>query len=131
MPRVSLRCVLLAAVVAAIVCYYAHQQKSEAQIDTSMDAYDVLGVQRDATTKEIKRAFRKLARKYHPSFEPDSLQQYLRIAHCWEAVHNDGIRAAYDAGGWAAVRRYKLLQAIDADKCTPFGCARGHPLSSF
>ena len=34
------------------------------------DFYEVLGVKRDADEKEIKRAFRKLARKYHPDVNP-------------------------------------------------------------
>ena len=43
------------------------------------DFYDVLGVRRDADADTLKRAYRRLARKYHPdvSKEPDATQDYL------------------------------------------------------
>lgn len=55
----------------------------------SKDYYEILGVERTATEKEIKRAFRKLAVKYHPdkNKDPDAEKQFVEIAkgnlcHC-------------------------------------------------
>lgn len=48
----------------------------------SKDYYEVLGVEKSATQKEIKRAFRKLAIKYHPdkNKDPDAEEKFVEIA---------------------------------------------------
>ena len=47
--------------------------------------YDILGVKKDATQKEIKKAFRKLAMKYHPdrNKEPDAEEKFREIAQVY------------------------------------------------
>ncbi len=65
------------------------------------DYYEVMGVSRDASQDEIKRAYRKLARKYHPdvSKEPDAEQRFKEIGEAYEVLKDPEKRAAYDQLG--------------------------------
>ena len=69
------------------------------------DYYAALGVKRDATPDEVKRAYRKLARKYHPdvSKEPDAEARFKEVAEAAEVLKDPERRAAYDEVGqrWA------------------------------
>ena len=58
----------------------------------------MLGVARDASQEDIKRAYRKLARKFHPdvSKEPDAESRFKDVAEAHEALIDPERRAAYD-----------------------------------
>jgi curved DNA-binding protein len=65
------------------------------------DYYALLGVPRDAAPEDIKRAYRKLARKYHPdvSKEADAEARFKEVAEAYEALGDPERRAAYDEVG--------------------------------
>jgi len=65
------------------------------------DYYDILGVGRDATDEDIKKAYRKLARKYHPdvSKEKDAEARFKDMAEAYATLKDPEKRAAYDQLG--------------------------------
>ena len=64
------------------------------------DPYDVLGVAKTASAAEIKSAFRKLAKKYHPdqSKEPRAKERFAEVGSAYEIVGDDKKRKAFDRG---------------------------------
>ncbi|MGE9293432.1 MAG: molecular chaperone DnaJ [Puniceicoccales bacterium] len=69
------------------------------------DYYELLGVSREATEQEIKKAYRKLAMKYHPDKNPGDAEaeaKFKEIGHAYEVLSNEDKRAAYDRYGHAA-----------------------------
>ncbi len=62
------------------------------------DYYQILGVAPDAETKDIKTAYRKLARKYHPDLNPeaDAEARFKDVAEAWEVLKDPQRRAEYD-----------------------------------
>lgn len=73
---------------------------------TDRDYYEVLGVGRSASNEEIKKAFRRLARQYHPDVNksPDSEERFKEINEAYAVLSDAEKRAAYDRFGHAGVR---------------------------
>jgi molecular chaperone DnaJ len=69
------------------------------------DYYEILGVGRDADKEEIKRAYRRLARKYHPDVnkEPGSEETFKEINRAYEVLSEPEMKARYDRFGEAGV----------------------------
>ncbi|MFT4108349.1 molecular chaperone DnaJ [Propionicimonas sp.] len=67
----------------------------------SADYYEVLGVPRDATPEQIKKAYRRLAMKYHPDVAdtPDAAEKFKQIGEAYEVLHDENKRSMYDRGG--------------------------------
>ena len=65
------------------------------------DYYATLGVDRGASAEEIKKSYRKLARKYHPdvSKEPNAEERFKEVAEAYETLKDPEKRAAYDQLG--------------------------------
>jgi curved DNA-binding protein len=75
------------------------------------DYYTTLGINRDATQDEVKRAYRKLARKYHPDInkEDSAEQRFKEIGEAYEVLQDVEKRAAYNKFGkdWKAGQDFK------------------------
>ena len=70
------------------------------------DFYDVLGVAKNASDEEIKKAYRKLAMKYHPDRNPDSKtaeEKFKEVKEAYEILSDEHKREAYDRFGHAGV----------------------------
>ena len=72
--------------------------------EAKRDLYEVLGVGKNATKDEIKSAYRKLAKQYHPDInhEPGAQKKFEEIQEAYDILFDDGKRKQYDQFGWAA-----------------------------
>ncbi|KAJ6405179.1 hypothetical protein OIU84_013201 [Salix udensis] len=70
------------------------------------DFYSVLGVSKNSSKSEIKSAYRKLARSYHPvvNKEPDAEQKFKEISNAYEVLSDDEKRSLYDRNGEAGLK---------------------------
>jgi len=68
---------------------------------TSRDPYEALGVSRDASDEEIRAAYRRLARKYHPDVNKESgaEDRFKEISEAYDALRDPEKRARFDRGG--------------------------------
>jgi len=73
------------------------------------DPFEVLGVERDSTKREIKAAYRKLAKEFHPDLHPDNAElaeRFKEISAAYETLSNDSLRKRYGEararGTWGA-----------------------------
>ena len=71
---------------------------------TKRDYYEVLGVSRDATEEEIKKAYRKLAMEYHPDRNPGKEEQFKEVSEAYEVLRDPEKRQRYDRFGHAGVK---------------------------
>ncbi|HTZ87823.1 MAG TPA: molecular chaperone DnaJ [Solirubrobacteraceae bacterium] len=81
------------------------------------DPYEVLGVERDASTQQIKKAFRQLARELHPdvnAHDPDAEEKFKEAAEAYEILSDEERRATYDRYGHEGLRSGGYAPNFDA-----------------
>jgi curved DNA-binding protein len=85
--------------------------KGAAALMEYRDYYKILGVARTATAEEIKKSYRRLARKYHPdvSKEKDAEQKFKELQEAYEVLKDPEKRAAYDQLGsdWKSGQQFR------------------------
>jgi chaperone protein DnaJ len=77
-------------------------------MSTKRDCYEVLGVDRDASEDQIKKAYRKLAMKYHPDRNPgdkEAEEKFKEATESYEILSNPELHQRYDQFGWDAFER--------------------------
>ena len=75
---------------------------------TKQDYYELLGIARKAPQKEIRQAYRKLARKYHPDLNPgdkSSEEKFKQVQEAYDVLSDTKKRQMYDQFGFDAERR--------------------------
>jgi molecular chaperone DnaJ len=84
---------------------------------TDRDYYEVLGVPRNASNDELKKAFRRLARQYHPDVNksPDSEEHFKEINEAYAVLSDAEKRNVYDRFGHAGVRGAGGVPNVDFD----------------
>lgn len=73
-----------------------------------LDYYKILGIPKDATPKDIKKAYRNLSKQYHPDKNPDDKEaeeKFKQVAQAYETLSDDNKRREYDMGGRVRMRR--------------------------
>ncbi|XP_017406128.2 chaperone protein dnaJ A6, chloroplastic-like isoform X3 [Vigna angularis] len=85
---------------------FNHRKGSRLIVRADADYYSVLGVSRNANKSEIKSAYRKLARNYHPDVnkEPGADQKFKEISNAYEVLSDDEKRSIYDRFGEAGLK---------------------------
>src|ERR687896_2762268 len=97
-----------------------------------MDLYELLGIARGATLVEIKRSYRRLARKYHPDINPGdnaAEARFKEITRAYETLSDPERRMRYDAGALSAasagvsfeVEGFDFFGGVTHADAPPFG----------
>ncbi|XP_032397191.1 dnaJ homolog subfamily A member 3, mitochondrial isoform X1 [Etheostoma spectabile] len=84
-----------------IACHSFH---TSSRLASKQDFYEVLGVSRTATQKDIKKAYYQLAKKYHPDTNPDdpeAKEKFAKLAEAYEVLSDEVKRKQYDTYGAA------------------------------
>jgi DnaJ-class molecular chaperone len=96
--------------------------------DKKRDYYEVLGIAKGANADEIKKAYRKLARKYHPDVnksDPGASTKFKEVQEAYDALSDAKKRQAYDQFGHAGVNSAAAAEAAAA------AAAAGHGAGGF
>ena len=80
-------------------------------ISLSEDFYQLLGVSKDASNRDIRKAFKKLALKYHPdkNSEDNAHEKFLQMNRAYEVLKDEDLRKKYGALNHSVKSNYKLF----------------------
>jgi len=76
-------------------------------VSIARDHYDILGVPKNATAKQIREAYRKLSRKWHPDVNPgnrEAEEKFKEISNAYDVLGNEERRKLYDEFGEEGLR---------------------------
>lgn len=86
-----------------------HLSETDTEQKRDMSHYATLGVSKDASAAEIRKAYRAAALRWHPDKNPDNREEaekrFVAVASAYEVLSDESTRAAYDRGGDALVHR--------------------------
>ncbi|MFQ5474007.1 MAG: DnaJ domain-containing protein, partial [Dehalococcoidia bacterium] len=90
---------------------------------TKRDYYEVIGVSRGASPEEIKKAFRRLAMKYHPdrNKDADAEAMFKEVGEAYEVLSDPDKRAAYDRFGHAGLQGFDVGRGFEGADFSGFG----------
>ena len=93
---------------------------------TKRDYYEVLGINKSASKDEIKSAYRKLAKQYHPdnNKSPDAADKFKEVTEAYDVLYDDNKRKLYDQYGHAAFDQ-------NGEQGNPFAGGFGNGFSGF
>ncbi|PKI82588.1 DnaJ- protein scj1 [Malassezia vespertilionis] len=75
------------------------------------DYYNVLGVDRRASAREIKSAYRRIARAIHPDKHPDKAAEFMELSEAYQVLSDETLRNVYDTQGADAAKQYQSHQS--------------------
>ncbi|MEK6623964.1 MAG: DnaJ domain-containing protein [Bdellovibrionota bacterium] len=79
-----------------------------------IDPYAVLGVSKDTSIDEIKRAYRKLAKKLHPDINPgkDAERRFKEVSHAYELIGTAEAKTMFDRGETEEQRQQQYEESV-------------------
>ena len=84
-------------------------------MQTEKDLYDILGVSKDATLKEIKSAYKELSKKYHPDKEGGDQEKFKEINNAYRILSDEAMRNDYDLTGNTDTNKFNKIKKIAVD----------------
>src|SRR3954467_8334606 len=91
---------------------------------TKRDYYEILGLKKDASADDLNRAYRELAKRFHPdrnSHDEDATQKFREVAEAYEVLRDPEKRQRYDRYGHAGLEGMQMPDFSSMDISSIFG----------